>query len=461
MVIKMNNNLPVSPEPPTVKEELAHVAAGLRLLENPTAYFSELREKYGDTFLVDVFGFQLFCVFSNTALENFYKLPEDQASFGLATFDLMGFKTPSEIFADAMPNLFYKLLTLKQVNSYIADIIDVVELEIDRLGEAGEFEIFDQIRTLEQRIGYRLWIGEEASSEQYWIKLKQNFDVLDQEKAFVDPASVLETIKTSKKKERAAVAEIAAIIDEIWAQRQVSGVGGEDTLHLMHQLFDDEDKTLENRKVAHNTINANQGFLSNLYAAIAWCTVHVVSNDEVAQAVLTDIAVAREKYGEDFLLQLDAINEMDYIEQLLMESVRVAQRSITLRKVMQEVTLNDGQREYTVAPGAYITTLLSVTNFQPPGLEGFDPNHYTKNKLTADLGGFAKESVTTFGHGSHSCPAQRLSHIVTKVVLCKLLINFDLDAQFTHAEPSRVQLGGVARSEQPCVVNYRRRVVGQ
>ena len=53
----------VSPTPPVVKEELVHVAAGLRLLENPTAYLSELREKYGDTFLVDVFGFQLFCVF--------------------------------------------------------------------------------------------------------------------------------------------------------------------------------------------------------------------------------------------------------------------------------------------------------------------------------------------------------------------------------------------------------------
>ncbi len=357
MVTKMNNNLLVSPKPPTVEEELAHVAAGLRLLENPTAYFSELREKYGDTFLVDVFGFQLFCVFSNTALENFYKLPEDQASFGLATFDLMGFKTPSEIFADAMPNLFYKLLTLKQVNGYIADIVDVVELEIDRLGEGGEFEIFDQIRTLEQRIGYRLWIGEEASSDQYWMKLKQNFDELDQEKAFVDPASVLETIKTGKKKERAAVAEITTILDKIWAQRQTSGARGEDTLELMHQLFDDEDKTVENRKVAHNTINANQGFLSNLYAAIAWCIVHVVSNREVAEAVLADIAAVRDKYGDDFLLQLDAINEMDYIEQLLMESVRVAQRSITLRKVMQTVTLDDGDQEYTVSAGAFITTL--------------------------------------------------------------------------------------------------------
>lgn len=456
----MNNNLPVSPEPPTVREELAHVAAGLRLLENPTAYFSELRDKYGDTFLVDVFGFQLFCVFSNTALENFYKLPEDQASFGLATFDLMGFKTPSEIFSDAMPDLFYKLLTLKQVNGYIADIVDVVGLEVGRLGEAGEFEIFDQIRTLEQRIGYRLWIGEEASSDKYWTRLKQNFDELDQEKAFVDPASVLETIKTGKKKERAAVAEITAIINEIWGQRQAAGTSGEDTLQLMHQLFDNEDKSVENRKVAHNTINANQGFLSNLYAAIAWCIVHIVSNDKVAQSVVADMERARKKYGEDFLLQLDAINEMDYIEQLLMESVRVAQRSITLRKVMQTVTLDDGEQEYTVSPGAYITTLLSVTNFQPPGLEEFDPDHYTKNKLTADLAGFAKESVTTFGHGSHSCPAQRLSHIVTKVVLCKFLESFDLEAKFTGAQPSKVQLGGVARSESPCKVQYSRRVVG-
>ena len=449
----------VNPEPPIVKEELAHIAAGLRLLENPTTYFSELRDKYGDTFLVDVFGFQLFCVFSDSALENFYKLPEEQASFGLATFDLMSFKTPSEIFEDALPDLFYKLLTLKKVEGYIDDIVDIVELEVKRLGKNGKFEIFDQIRTIEQRIGYRLWIGKEASSEEYWTKLKKNFDELDQEKAFVDPTSVLETIKTDKKKERAAVADITKIINEIWTQRQFSGALGQDTLRLMHQLFEDEEKIVESRKVAHNSINANQGFLSNLYAAIAWCIVHIVLDKEVNQKVLVDINTAREKYGENFLLQVDAINEMNYLEQLLMESVRVAQRSITLRKVMETVNLDDGKQDYIISPGVYVTTLLSVTNFQPPGLEDFDPDHYTKNKLTTDLGGFSKESVTTFGHGVHSCPAQRLSHIVTKIVLCELLQNFEFQADFKNAEPSSVQLGGVARSEKPCFVTYRRRTL--
>jgi len=447
----------VIPEPPIVREELAHIAAGLRLLENPTSYLNELRQEYGDTFLLDVFGFQLFCVFSNDALENFYKLPEEEASFGLATFDLMGFKTPSEVFMDAMPNLFYKLLTLKKVNSYIADIVEVVDLEMARLGDNGEFEIFDCIRTLEQRIGYRLWIGEEASSDKYWQRLKSYFDELDQEKAFVDPASVLETIKTGKKKERQAVTEISSIIDEIWCSRQAKNLTMEDTLEFMHELMHDSDKALENRKVAHNTINANQGFLSNLYAAIAWCIVHILSDEKIKEAVTDDISSVKEKYGEGFLSQLDAINEMDYLEQLLMESVRVAQRSITLRKVMSPVTLDDGHQEYIISPGAYITTLLSVTNFQPPELEVFDPEHYTKNKLTADMAGFVKESVTTFGHGSHACPAQRLSHIITKIVLCKMLEHFDLRAQFTNAQPSGVQLGGVARSEEPCVVSYKTR----
>ncbi len=42
---------------------------------------------------------------------------------------------------------------------------------------------------------------------------------------------------------------------------------------------------------------------------------------------------------------------MRFCEQLLMESVRLAQRSITLRKVMKEIQFDCGDTVYTIQPG--------------------------------------------------------------------------------------------------------------
>ena len=149
----------VTPKPPIVHEELAHIGAGLQMVDDPTGYLTRLREQYGDTFLVDVFGYKLFCTFSAKGLESLYKLEEDTASFGFATFDLLGFKTPTEIFLDTDISLFYEMLGIRKLPYYIDVIHDVLDLELARLADVGEVDAFDMIRTLEQRFVLCVLIG--------------------------------------------------------------------------------------------------------------------------------------------------------------------------------------------------------------------------------------------------------------------------------------------------------------
>ena len=47
--------------------------------------------------VVDAFGFQLFCVFSPAGVRRLYELPEGDASFGLATYNLLTLKIPPEL----------------------------------------------------------------------------------------------------------------------------------------------------------------------------------------------------------------------------------------------------------------------------------------------------------------------------------------------------------------------------
>src|SRR6185503_6665535 len=91
-----------------------------------------------------------------------------------------------------------------------------------------------------------------------------------------------------------------------------------------------------------------------------------------------------------------------------------------------------------------------------PGLEAFDPDHYEGRRLSASVPLAARELVSTFGHGRHSCPAQRFSISAIRISLKRLLERFDLSPEFRRARPLRAQIGGVARAH-PCRVEYRRR----
>lgn len=444
----------VDPEPPLVRDELAHIGCGLRFARNPTAFFEELRAEYGDTFLVDVFGYRLFCLFSPAGLESLYELEEEKASFGFATFDLMSFKTPTEVFLDTDLNLFYELLRYKKLPQYIDTINQVLDLELQRWGSEGEIDIFDAIRTLEQRIGFALWIGEDAAQEGTWQAIKARLDILSQESAFVSPDQTLETIVSNKSAERQALAELHQILQDLWSAR--SGEQS-DTYQFLMDRFADFSPEEQQRRAIHNIINANQGFLSNLYAAIAWVVVNTLRYPLVMTNLKQELAETKSRQGDGCLTDLKALESMQYFEQVLMESVRMAQRSITLRKVLQPVSVDDGTQRYQVNPGCYITTMLSVTNTQTEALSVFDPDHYTGNKLKTELLAGGEHTVSTFGHGKHACPAQKFSHVMCKIVVARLIEHYEWEPLFDNAEPATHQMGGVARPESIVRARYRKR----
>ena len=71
----------------------------------------------------------------------------------------------------------------------------------------------------------------------------------------------------------------------------------------------------------------------------------------------------------------------------------------------------------------------------------------------------ARELVTTFGHGEHTCPAQPFSLAAMCRSAERLVLAYDLEPapDFTAVTPLAVQIGGVARSQHPCEVRFRAR----
>jgi cytochrome P450 len=188
--------------------------------------------------------------------------------------------------------------------------------------------------------------------------------------------------------------------------------------------------------VARDVMIIHMGAQSNLYAALAWTLVDLL---------LRPALLARVCAGDDALL-----------ERCANESIRMAQNSLTLRQVVQPIEVHDGQRAYRLAPGTFLATMLSLNNTSAtPGLDVFDPEHYEGRRLASHVPLAARELVSTFGHGRHSCPAQRFSISAIRIALCRLVARYELAPRFASAERSPRQLGAVARAARPCPVAYR------
>jgi cytochrome P450 len=332
--------------------------------------------------------------------------------------------------------MFHHLFGHDQLEGYRAQIGAAVEEELAQLGGEGEIEIFAHMKRLVHRIGFRCWAGREAASPERLPRLVELFERLDPEEAFIHPSRIFVTLATRKTPERRALVQVREILTEIWRERERRGAREDDMLEALHELYRElpEPKRLEH--VARDVIILQLASQSNLYAALSWTLVNLLREPRWQAPALADRGV---------------------LEACALESIRLAQRSLTLRKVMQPCRVSDGAREYVVQPGVYVATLLSVGNQAMPGLERFDPQHYERGRPADRIGLPTRESVSTFGHGSHACPGRRFALAAIEIAIRAHLERFDWTPRFALASPKPEQMGAVARAAAPCPVAYRRR----
>jgi cytochrome P450 len=426
----------IDPPAPAAGGRLPRLTGGAGLLWDPTGFFDRQRRRHGDTFVVEAFGHRLFCVFSPDGVRSLYGQPEDRASFGLATYSLIKAKVPLELLLGRR-NHPKTLFGSQKVETYLDNLRRAVELETERLGPAGTFEVFAEMKRLGHRLGLASWAGSEAASPRYVDDLIPLFDRLDSAESFVRPARTLVTWATRKRFERSAMAGIERILGQIWEERR-TGPPVDDFLQQIFDSYADLPPADQAVGAARDVIVIHMGSQSNLYAALAWTLINLLQRPDL---------MARVRDGDDALL-----------DQCANESIRLAQRSITLRQVLAPIDVPSGGTTYRLEPGVLLTTMLANHNTTvAPGLDRFDPDHYQGRRLAPQVALDTKEMVSTFGHGVHSCPAARFSISAIRISLRGLLDRYQLEPLFTSASPRKRQIGGVARAARPCRVRYRRR----
>ncbi len=192
------------------------------------------------------------------------------------------------------------------------------------------------------------------------------------------------------------------------------------------------------RGVAGDVVLLHIATMTNLFAALGWT---------LGLLLLDPHAKARVEAGD-----------AAFLERCELEAIRLGQRSIMMRSVLVPCSITEGGVEHLLDPGMILATMLPITNLgAAPGFDTYDPDRWDGRRLRDEATLPARELVTTFGHGSHRCPAQRFSLSAIGRAVSRLVTTFELEPAFRAIRPLPLQIGGVARPADPCLVAYRRR----
>jgi cytochrome P450 len=406
---------------------------------DPVAAIGGARAAHGDTFVVPGRGTDYLFLFSPAGVRSFYALAEADASKGVADWQMLRRKLPDELFVGRR-TFPHDLFARDDVVQYRAVVDRAIDVTWTELGPGGTIDPFDLTRRLGHRIGLSTWAGPCGDPGPDFDALVVALDALDGAAAFVDPGAMAEVAAAGKVEEYAALAAAEAIVGAARARRDADPAPPADHFQrIVDAWAGDPDRA---QGVARDVVLLHLASMSNLFAALGWLLVDVLGRPELLAAVRA--------------------GDTELAERCAMESIRVAQRSIMMRAVVRPCTVADERETYAVERGVTIVTLLPLTNC-PAGsdLAGYDPDRWSRRRLKADRVPAARELVTTFGHGPHTCPAQPFSLAVMVAALTSFLATFDAELTGPVSPPRRAQIGGIARPETACAIDLTRRGGGQ
>lgn len=397
-------------------------------VDDAVVEIARARAAHGDTFTLahDRYLF----TFSPIGVRSFYALREEEASKGVADYLMLRRKLPDRIF-EGRRTLPGTLFRKDDVADYLTNLDAALDDTVEELGESGTADVFALTRRLGHRMGLASWAGPEAARGPGFEGLVTAFDSLDGADAFVHPDAMAAVAASGKAAEEEALGEIEDLLGRV---PPTDGLPAR-----IHAAWSDvEDDATRRRGIALDVALVHVASMSNLHAALGWAIVDLLEHAE---------AVDRVRAGD-----------AAFVSRCALESTRLAQRSLMARHVLSPVRLDVGDATYEVPAGWTIATLLPLLNTTAePGLADWRPDRWERHRivepaLTHPL------SVTAFGHGRHSCPAQPFSLDAMSLALSRLVTAFDLAPAWEHhPRPVAAQIGGVARAAGPVVVEYARR----
>lgn len=396
----------IEPRPPTAEFRLPWDDPAA---PPPVEALTQARAAFGDSFVVESGGSEYWFVFAREALEAFYAIDEQVASKGLADFQMLRRRLPDELFLGRR-TYAHDLFGAAEVTGYLGNVDWAIARSVAVLDPAEPLDVFAFARGVGHSIGLACWFGRDAPID----TLVGLLDRLDGAEAFVHPEQLAAHTFDD---DRAVLADLVGVVAGLLARTDRQASFLDEVATRWADVTDDDERV---SGIAYDLVLLHIATMTNLFAAIGWTLA---------------------------LTTLHGTHDAD-LEDATYESLRLGQRSIMLRAALRPFEFDDGIAVRTLTPGTFLATMLPLTN-----LTGgrFDPSRWRASGAHRDV------SVTTFGHGSHRCPAQRFSmQAITRTVRA-VRAAFELQALFDGVIPLPMQIGGVARNAAPALIHLTRR----
>eukprot|EP01080_Neovahlkampfia_damariscottae_P012577 gene12577-6397_t len=193
--------------------------------------------------------------------------------------------------------------------------------------------------------------------------------------------------------------------------------------------------------------------MANSINATFWLVSYILNDPELK----SEIEEEMKKFDSKDVLK--SLRNMPLLESCVDEVFRMVSQLGSIREAMKDTKMTIDGKEYQIYKGDRIlVTSINMMNekvFENPNK--FDGKRFLKNKFAVVDGKQCKNSVVSFGGGTHMCPGRFFGKNEMKLTLIGMLQKYDMKLKVdTVLQPDRT-LGGMLTPEIPVYFEFKQK----
>uniref|UniRef100_A0A182FZZ1 Uncharacterized protein n=1 Tax=Anopheles albimanus TaxID=7167 RepID=A0A182FZZ1_ANOAL len=213
------------------------------------------------------------------------------------------------------------------------------------------------------------------------------------------------------------------MVHDVITSRRNHNVQREDLLHRFLQLSEENGKPLltEDEIAAEVFLFIVAGYEST-GLTVSYCLDQLARNPELQERARDCVLEARAKHGE---LNYEALQDMQYIDQCLAETLRMRPPGINTIRVVTEDYQVPGS-SIVLRKGQNIIIPVYAIHYDPeyyPDPERYDPDRFTPEACKART----PFTYMPFGEGPKMCIAYRMAKLQMRIILATVLCSYRFD----------------------------------
>ncbi|OCH95707.1 cytochrome P450 [Obba rivulosa] len=430
----------------------------------------------GSTFKVPLFDRWLVVVSGRTLIEELRRYPDDQASFDLASQELLQIKYtfgPEALDDQYHIDVIREKLS-RNLGTLLPDVQDEIQHAFDHLirTEGDEWTSVHVLPIMIQivaRASNRIFVGVPYCRDDAYLKLAINYTmdvvkgniIMNLTPPLLRPIIARYFIPTAKTK-RLTRGIITPLIEERQRSQQEQGANWNEKPNdmLMWLLDEAEGNDSRLRNLVTMLLGVNFAAIHTSGNSVTHALYHLAAQTDYIQPLREEVETVIAKEG----WTRAALIKMWKLDSFMKESQRVNGVSSTslTRLALQDLHLSDGTH---IPAGTIIVVAASDTHMDNeyyPDASEFDPFRFSKLREVAGEGTkhqFVSTSVDyiSFGHGKHACPGRFFAANELKAMLAYILLNYDVKFEREGVRPENKWVATAIIPDPTAKVMFRKR----